>query len=334
MNTSDPSPNQSDWEIMERLFSPEVCTEVGAQICLDALLFVFRDKALKICGELQEDSMRVFFDQKLRKKYDPTNLLIYRNGNPRESRLPRKTGRIDLYLNGDVFTLFRQSKELYRIFCDKYQENQLACYSIDAIILKPPGAEMSTPAMYQTNPAVSSSTYVAFICIASSEKPENSGELYIYEHFDLYFDDILNFLELPRKIKKSNTLLSLTSIDPDQINDHLSTLYSNPRQVRWKRIDMKAGDVIILNTKIPFRTGKNTSPSTRIFLPIMLEPENDKKNKVCFSEGNVIDSSGSLKNLDEHSWRASLPADSPFSLKSVIRFTDVTEIGREIFFFD
>lgn len=369
----------SGYRIYHDVFDAEACKSVFGQFTLELCFFVFREHAYQLVQKFGLETPNLIADRKKRLELGIADQVIRRNGNPRESKVLKKTGKTSLYASPYIRDGIKRNPHLKNILSEMYGNEKLAfTQGLEPVIYKPTGTGESPIVLdcqlLQPLGPMGSVTngfhYSGFVCVADgslktndsmnvnseSESTEdehhpmtNDAEfkkpatLKILENFDVHFENIRALVgptgPCPLgKQKKQVDITSLESLDINALNAQLKNVYQNQpfRPLAWVDINLKDGDFVVFDCRLPYRTGK-VKGSAVMLVPISLRPVSAEwyssiqhhRLTEGITKGKIGDwSKRTAKgcNLDELNWRTS---EAVLTNSRMEHCTNVTSFSRE-----
>ncbi len=227
-------------------------------INLETSSYVFLNTTLEIChftfDNLAEDLLskygvhttRLITDTTSRKELGISDNVLRRNGNPRESKLLKKSGKTSMYVSKYIRDYIRRSRDIFNIISEFYGSDKLAFTNgLDYLIYKPVMSEKSLPILdchifepLQAPTSINNSFhYVCLVCVSSNitsagKDEENDGSIYLLENFDVHFEDIKTIIspygKYPINKQKKNIDVSLLeNLDINGINEELLKIHNS-----------------------------------------------------------------------------------------------------------
>lgn len=388
------------YRIYPSLLDRSTCQETFFGVTLELCHFVFGTRATELIGRYGLQATRLIADVSFRKEAGISDADLRRNGNPRESKVLKKSGKTPLYISSFIRDGVRRNQSVASALGEIYGTNKLAfTVGLDHLIYKTCSSEES-PAILDAKlfePLQGSDSlqnpfhYLCLVCLAtpdpaappnglnrgsmelsSSESTDEhsdgnspreyaavDGSISILEGFDRYYEDIKSIVgpygkhPITRKKKKQNSSsTTLENFDLQGVNFELKRIHSarvetSPQlgefvPLRWVKVPLKPGDVLILDCRIPYRTARNKQSHPAVFVPVSLRPVNPnwynspehRQLLAAITEGKAGDwRKRTFKdcNLEEYSWRSRLETLPKSSLKTCVMTDSFSLHDRLIF---
>jgi len=244
-----------------RLYSVVIDTQtssyVFANTTIEICYFAFENHAKDLISKYGVNSTRLITDTLARKELGISDNVLRRNGNSRESKLLKKSGKTSMYVSKYIRDYIRRNRDIFNILSDFYANNKLAfTNSLDYLIYKPVMSEKSLPILdchifeplQAATSVVNPFHYVCFVCVSSNSSDVNKplpvnhhkitadndmdGSIYLLENFDVHFEDIKDIIrpsgKYPINKQKKNIEVSLLeNLDINGINDELRRIHES-----------------------------------------------------------------------------------------------------------
>jgi hypothetical protein len=392
------------YRIYPGLLDRATCQETFFGATLELCHFVFGNRATELISRYGIQTTRLIADVNFRKEAGISEADLRRNGNPRESKVLKKSGKTPLYISRFIRDGVRRNQNIASAIAEIYGTNKLAFTAgLDHLIYKTESSEES-PAVVDAKlfeplqPSDSLQNPFHFLCLvclatsnqgpsekishlspnrnsmelSSSESTEETsaanspreaaatdGSVSILEGFDRYYEDIKSIIgiygkhPITRKKKKNTANFTvLDNFDLQGVNSELKRIHSarletSPQlgefvPLRWVKVPLHPGDVLILDCRIPYRTARNKNSHPAVFAPVSLRPVNPiwynspehRQLVAAVTEGKAGDwRKRTLKdcNLEEYGWRSRLDTLPKSTLKACIATDNFTLHDRLIF---
>ncbi len=255
----------SGYRIYHKVFDAETCRTVFGQFTLELCFFVFGEHAYKLVQQYGLETPNLISDRKKRLEHGITDQMIRRNGNPRESKVLKKTGKTSLYASPYVRDGIKKNSSLRSIMSELYGTEKLAyTQGLEHVVYKTAGTGESPTVLDckiletlgNTTALNNGFHYTGFVCVsdgslkadspmdvASSESDsteedaptngdtvERSQTMRFLENFDFHYENIRGLMgpagPTPLgKQKKQTDTTTFENLDVDVLNAHLTTLY-------------------------------------------------------------------------------------------------------------
>lgn len=376
------------------------CEQIFNSITLEICFFIFGPGAKGLITQLGMDATKLISDPDARRKFGITDD-IRRNGNPRDSKVLKKSGKTQLYVSPVVRDHIRRNRRVFDIMATMHSTRKLAFVAglehiiykpykteeslpiLDCKIFKPFGASdsldnpfhytclvcVSTGSPFQNSPPTSSnSSSDESVDSSSKDEAEDNAGLWLLEGFDVHYDDILKIIApsgaFPIAKQKKNIDVSLLeNLNLRGINEELRRIHSSKvvsglseqlghgnlrkrslnsaaspefKPLAWKKVEMKPGDVLVFDCRIPYMTGRNQRSMPAMYVPVSLRPVNNtwygtSKHRELTAgvtegkAGNWVRRIVKSCNLEEFTWRTH-QKDLPGS--NLKRVTDISSFDQ------
>lgn len=252
------------YRIYHKVFDSQTCLTIFGQFTLELCFFVFRDYARNLVHQYGLETTSLISDRKKRLELGISDQTIRRNGNPRESKVLKKSGKTTLYASHYIRDGVKRNVDLKNILTEMYGTDKLAyTQGLEYVIYKPRGTGDSSPVldcrlMEPLNVSTSVKNpfhYTGFVCLADGSLPSNpiasmdtgsesdSTEessdtndvkpvptLRILENFDFHYENIRGLMgeSGPCPLGKQKKHLDMTLLDNlniDALNSHLKKIH-------------------------------------------------------------------------------------------------------------
>lgn len=167
----------SGYRTYKSLISGVECESLFTNVTLEILCFLFDGHAETLISMYGFDATRLICDVNKRRARGITDDVLRRNGNPRESKVLKKSGKTALYVSPFIRNQIQRNVDLFNIAAEFYGTRKLAFTTgLDHIIYKSSMSEESLPILdcrifeplqdlkSQNNPF----HYVMIVCIAAA----------------------------------------------------------------------------------------------------------------------------------------------------------------------
>lgn len=344
------------------------CEQIFNSVTLEICFFIFGSHAIELITRYGMDVTKLIADPELRRQLGISDEHIRRNGNPRDSKVLKKSGKTPLYVSPVIRDRIRRNKRIFDIMATMHSSQQLAFTSgIEHLIYKPFKTEESPPILdckiFQPFGASDSLEnpfhYTCMVCVSVASPEDVSDDnaaLWLLEGFDRHYADILTIIApngaYPIAKQKKNievSLLenfSLTGTNEELMKIHESkfgsinkssellsginrkrSLSSETRPpfvpLRWAKVNMKPGDVVVFDCRIPYMTSRNHQSMPVMYVPVSLRPVSTswygtvkhKELVASVTEGRAGNWSRRITkscNIEEFTWRTH-QKDLPYS---------------------
>lgn len=338
---------------------------VFEQTTLELCFFLFGDETVDLIKKYGMNVTKFICDSNSRKEAGLSDSILKRNGNSRQSKVLKKSGKTTMYMTRAIRDVIKRNNNLFRLACDIYGTDKLAfAGGFDHIIYKSFGSDESLATLdckiFEPLEGVTSIKnphhYVIMTCLSKDPTPnqDENADFKLLSNFELYYDEIVNLIS-PRgkypvgKQKKNVNVSVLENFNLDKINDELALKHSSDiggfRRLEWKTIHMSAGDVIVFDCKIPYKIGKNKCSHPSMYMMYSMRPigrqfygtdlhkmlvDSVTRAKV----GNWKKKTFKGANLEEFKWRAEPNIMPISSIASCIDISSFTARDRLVFGLD
>jgi hypothetical protein len=347
--------------------SEETCTTVFLNSSFEIIYIFFEDYAPNLIQTYGLGIINMICDPGLRSQIIPAFDSHQKIKNPRGSKTIKKTGKINLFLTPIITNSIRRNPIIYNLLSELYGKQKLAFVNgLDSIIYKTKGSEdyPSTIDCKLFKPLEGIDGldnpfhYCCFVCISLYQPTENKGEEYgqisLLENFDFHYELIRQLIapegKYPvEKQKKGVDFNLLENLNVDSINNEITTQFKgckgNLKLLKWKTVDLKAGDVLIFDCRLPYKIAKNFTDIPAVYIPVSLRPISSKWYK-SQKHSNLLNSIKNGKvgnwdkrtfkdcNLDEYRWRTSKECPEFAKLENCIDMKDFKSFDKVIFGLD
>lgn len=170
----------SGYRIYHNVFDSEICQQVFNHFTIELCFFVFRERASDLIRRYEMGVTTLFNDKDKRRALGIPDNLIRRNGNPRESKILKKSGKTALYTSPYVRNGIRRNPILRTLLTAMYGTDKLAYTSgLEHVLYKPKGTSESPavldcrlleplgPMTAVENPF----HYTGFVCVSDGSAP-------------------------------------------------------------------------------------------------------------------------------------------------------------------
>jgi len=347
------------YRIYRNVIDEEKAKEIFMYSTLEICFYVFGQEATKLINNLSMKVTQIICDPNLRKELAIPDDVVRRNGNPRESKVLKKSGKTSLYLSPYIRDHIRRNVDVYNIFKEMYTTEKLAFSAgLDHIIYKPNMSEESLPILDCTifeplNHSTSIKNPFHYTCFMgmSSKTGKDSGMISLLINFDRYFDIIKTLIKLDGKFpiskqKKGITVSLLENLNIENINKELKEMIEFRGEIfyplYWKQVDVMPGDMLLFDCRIPYKTDRNRSEDPIMYVPISLRPidqswySSESRRRLIRSitegkAGNWSKRTTKGCNLDEFRWRSNEENLLNSKMTSCIGIDNFTEKDLKIF---
>jgi len=336
----------------------------------EVTLFIFGPRAADLVARYGSGVTNLISDVDYRRDQGFDNTLVRANGNPRDSKNHKRTGKTNICTSPFVRNYVLRNSRIFEIAMDFWGTNKLAfTKGIEPIIYKARGSEESLPTidckirepLENDQMALNSFHYVTIVCISPGGISESgtNGALSILEGFDVHFEDIKaaitpygKFPVVSQKNKKLDYTV-LENLNVEGLNGELFRIHqATPEKaktvfvpLKWKTVQMAAGDVIVFDCRIPYKTARNTTDVPALFVTVSLRPVwsgwyqtlKYKELQDTINHGKVgcwLKRIEAQCNFEEVNWRTSPFTLPGIDMKSVIDTKDFSEQDKLMFGID
>lgn len=348
------------YRVYKGVLSIEKAREVFVFTTLEICFYVFGKQAEYVVKTYDlNKATQLICDSKLRKELNIPDDMIRRNGNSRESKVLKKSGKTALYFCPYVRDIIQRNPKVHEIFKNMYNDDKLAFSAgLDHLIFKPNMSDESLPILdciitqkLEATTSLNNPYHYTCLMSLSSLNTEDASMISLLINFDKYFD-VIKTLILPNckypigKQKKNSKVTMLEHFNLDLINKELSTIIkSNGGEfspLEWQKINMTPGDMLIFDCRIPYKIDKNKSQIPILYMPISLRNVNEKwnnsQNRVdlinAIQTGKTGDWGRRIRkncNLDEYKWRSTESKLVLSKLESCIKIKNFSDQDKQIF---
>lgn len=356
---------ESSVRISLGLLSEAECSEVFYFTTLELCFFSFGDYTQDLISRYSLDTTRLICDVNSRRSLGIPDNVVRQNGNPRQSKVLKKSGKTSLYMTRPIRDIVRRNRQLLKLASELYGTEKLAfTQGLDHIIYKSYLSDASLPTldckiMEPLQPMTSNTNpyhYVILVCLSKDSNPtcDENADLKLLLGFERYYDEILGLISqsgiFPIAKQKKNVNFSLLEgFQLDKINDELEKIHANDpvpfRKLEWKTIDMNPGDVVMFDCRIPYMTDRNKCNVPSMYMIYSMRPvgsafygsdnhkmlvESVTKAKI----GNWKKKTFKNANREEYMWRAGFKNFPLSTIDACIDIKDFDSIDRLIFGLD
>lgn len=136
------------YRVYENALAPQISEYVFNGVTLELCYFVLGNTAGNLIGHYGLDITRAFQDCDFRSRLGISTKMVRRNGNSRESKVLKKSGKAPIYLSPYVRDGIRRNPVIHEIISSFYREQKLAfTEGLDPVIYKAKGSEESLPVL-------------------------------------------------------------------------------------------------------------------------------------------------------------------------------------------
>lgn len=342
----------SGYRIYHKVLAPESCTYILLEMTLEICFFVFRELAVQLVKAFGLGTIDLIADRDRRQMLGIPDNLIRRNGNPRESKVLKKSGKTTLVTNVAIRDRIRRNPRFKDILSEFYGNDRLAYTGgLDNPIFKPKNSHES-PAILDCKfhePLQPSSGlnnpfhYTSFACVSNSNTETHA--LKLLQNFDVHFENIKKLIRLG-KPKKHLDITILDNLNVEKLNDELKKRHNNIfgpfKELQWVNVNVTEGDFVVFDCRLPYKTGKSDCSTPILLVPVSLRPVSKEWYQsirhtqlvASITTGRVGDWSKKTTkgcNNDEVYWRNSEHVLPKSKLSHVIDIKDFTDYDNMIF---
>jgi hypothetical protein len=297
------------YRLYRNVITDEASQSLYLNLTVETLFFVFGEDAYRLIREHGFQATKLIADVTARRQAGIADEQIRRNGNTRNSKVLKKSGKCSLYISPYVRDLVRRNRSVFNILAGMYGTTKLAFTNgLEHFIYKSEASEESVPVVdCQLFEAFGDPTstnnpfhYNCFVVGGSNpsttfnkhDQSENIGSFSILENFDLHFEDIKTIIGQYGRhpIAKQKPHLETTLLEDFNlkgVNDELRKLHherilggkipiNSPmgefKPLQWVKLDTKPGDVIVFDCRLPYMTAKNKNGPPTVYIPVSLRP--------------------------------------------------------------
>lgn len=165
------------FRMYSQILNQQTVDYVFLNTTVEVCFFAFENKAAELLYQYGVHATRLITDTVVRKQLGISDDVLRRNGNPRESKLLKKSGKTSMYLSKYIRDYVRRNFDIYQILSEFYGNDQLAFTNgLDYLIYKPAMSEKSLPILdchifEQLQDATSTTNpfhYVSLVCLSSN----------------------------------------------------------------------------------------------------------------------------------------------------------------------
>lgn len=288
------------------------CETIFTQTTLEAICFMFGDEAYRLIQQYGFGVTKLIADVGARRQAGIADEAIRRNGNTRNSKVLKKSGKTSLYISPYIRDLVRRNKTIFDILASMYNTKKLAFTAgLDHLIYKSEASEESVPVLdcklfevfgdptstenpFHYNCFVvggSSASVYNFKMNQTQTQNDADGGFSILENFDVHFEDIKTIIgpygaHPIAKQKKQLDVSLLEGFNLKGVNDELRKLHQTRlisrmmaglgmvdfKPLQWVKIETSPGDVIVFDCRLPYMTAKNRNSPPALYIPVSLRP--------------------------------------------------------------
>jgi len=237
------------YRVYTGVITNEECEQTFNSVTLEICFFIFGSEAKDLITRFGMDVTKLIADPDLRKKIGISDGNIRRNGNPRDSKVLKKSGKTQLYVSRAIRDKIRRNKRIFDIMASMHSSRTLAFASgLEHVIYKPFKTEESLPILdckifkdfgssdslenpfhytclvcvstatpFQSSSAGSSGSEDSTESSSKDGSEESSGDddasIWLLEGFDVHYDEILKIIKptgiYPISKQKKNIDVSL-----------------------------------------------------------------------------------------------------------------------------
>lgn len=327
--------------------------------CLDPMYNYFGNQISKlIC------------DSNSRKQYGLNEEILRKNGNPKESKVLKKSGKTSIYLSRIIRDYVRRNKNIYRILSSIYGTDRLAyTKGLDHIIYKPYMSDESSPMIdcdilkplgNNYEDLDNAPHYVCLLAVNNNngdtsdeeELKQENGDLSLLLNFDKYYSIVRELIQPKGKFpvakqKKNSKTSTLENLNLDAINQELINTFlqrgirlTDDQLLKWVNVKMNNGDMIIFDCRIPYKLSRNKNENPIMLIPIGLRPVTKKWYKSPYHKqllASVVE--GKVGDWDKKTYKGSnlneytwrVKYNSFISLQNCIDLSNFDEHDKLIF---
>lgn len=359
----------SGYRVYSSVLTEESCKCIFQNCSIEIWAFVFGSCLDPLYNHLGKNVGKLICDSNLRKQYNLNEEILRKNGNPKESKVLKKSGKTSIYLSRIVRDQVRRNTKIYQILSSIYRTNRLAfTKGLEHLIYKPYMSDESIPMIdcdilqplgNNYEDLDNGPHYVCIVCISDNDEDtdeenpkQDDGSLSLLLNFDRYYPTIREMI-LPKgkypvaKQKKNAKTSVLENLNVDAINQELINIYLkqginlSPEQLlKWETVKMNSGDMIIFDCRLPYKLSRNRNENAIMFIPVGLRPvtknwyksSHHKQLLDSVIHGKVGDWNKKTykgSNLNEYTWRVKY--NSFIGLQACLDLSDFKEQDKLIF---
>lgn len=302
--------DEKGYTIYRKHISDDVADIVCQSVIRDACNIVFKDEPYPPDPN-DPDTLSLFTDFNFRKKRLNNPKCVWRDGNTRKPIISKSTGMINICFNHDVQEHVTFNPLTIQRISNLYGTSELVYkQGFDRVCIKAKGStDMQRHLDYHlNNPSLQfdSNRVQAFVCgkCPTDIPVHQSGTIEMIPYFHLYWKSAQKFFTSPfGKIKIHQLVPQQLGKDFDQklsmfneFNRRLHTIRDNQlpitpdwepykdiietlpdkfHELQWTPIDLRTGDMICWDQKLPHRSLRNKSSTPRIVFYIRLYKTDD-----------------------------------------------------------
>lgn len=287
------------------------CETIFTQCTLETVCFMFGDEAYRLIQQHGFGVTKLIADVSARRQAGIPDEAIRRNGNTRNSKVLKKSGRTSIYISPYIRDIVRRNKTIFEILAGMYNTKRLAfTVGLDHLIYKSEASEESVPVLdcklFETfgDPTSTENPFHYNCFVVGGRKTifdtkshpthgqnDADGGFSILEGFDVHFEDIKTIIgpygaHPIAKQKKQLEVSLLEDFNLKGVNDELRKLHQGRmvtrmmagqgmvdfKPLQWVKIQTSPGDVIVFDCRLPYMTSKNRNSPPAIYIPVSLRP--------------------------------------------------------------
>lgn len=291
----------------KNVISEHDCDSLFTGLTLEAVCFMFGDEAYRLIQQHGFDVTKLIADANARRQAGIPDDHIRRNGNTRNSKVLKRSGKTAIYISPYIRDLVRRNKTIFEILASMYNTKKLAFTTgLEHFLYKSEASEESVPVLdckffepfgdptSNENPFHYNCFVVAggkTIFDSKTNQNDADGGFSILEGFDVHFEDIKNIVGAYgahpiAKQKKQLEVSLLEDFNLKGVNDELRKLHQcrmlsrltagQPfiefKPLQWVKLNVSAGDVIVFDCRLPYMTAKNRNSRPALYIPVSLRP--------------------------------------------------------------
>jgi hypothetical protein len=293
------------YRLYKGVITDEASQSLYLNLTVEALFFVFGEDAYRLIEQHGFQATKLIADVTARRQAGIADEQIRRNGNTRNSKVLKKSGKCSLYISPYVRDLIRRNVSIFKILSAMYGTNKLAFTNgLEHFIYKSEASEESVPIIDcqlfepfgDTTSAENPFHYNCFVVGGQTatfnktplDDKHADGGFSILENFDLHFEDIKGIIGQYGRhpIAKQKPHLDSTLLEDFNlkgVNDELRKLHhqriasghatlADFKPLRWVKLDTAPGDVIVFDCRLPYMTAKNKNSPPTLYIPVSLRP--------------------------------------------------------------
>lgn len=263
-----------------------------------------------------------------------------------DSKVLKTSGKTSLYMGAHIRDHIRRNPQIFDVVASIYGNRKLAYTNgLEHFLYKPFMSEESAPVLdcklFEPLEDVTGANnpfhYTCLVCLSSPqdsttgvEANNNDASLCLLENFDFHYDLLRELIApagrypIAKQKKKLGSVSLLENLNLHALNSELLKIHrltgkpeNTFRELKWKNMSMKTGDVIVFDCRIPYMTFKNRFDLPAMYVPVSLRPvstnwygsKSHSQVVASMSSGKVGDwERRKVKgcNLDEYSFRTTI----------------------------